>query len=490
MIRMKVKTMAILLAILIFGAGIGYFTLPYLIYHTGNYDVLLKWLPKNDRLDSALILEAEAGMQFASSAGDEHIFIFPTSSSSSGQESTEQDRELAINKLQFLIQKYSTSQYINGVKFKLGKLYMWNKEWDKADQIFAELASVTNPVGFFPYEEMRTYQAMLNTRHVRPNHQASITGKVMIGGQPAADVFVVLHRKADNGWSSPPFMHYPVAITDEDGVYRFYNVEANDYEVGVGVMPAEVSGHYLTQSAREYVSIAAGKTETYDFHFVPQVTAVSPVNKEQIIGDKLRFEWEVYPGTDYYQLSITTIFWNKEGKRVGSSTVPLSEEQYTGTVAEYSLKELRGYSSGLSKSMESTGRVTLSNTGVLGAVFPGGDFIWSVDAFDANGRKISSSAGYYTALFQTTPFFTVSEEGMLEGDRFVIKGDYEQAIASYKSEGDNDHALRALSRLIYHGITKEDGDPAEALTYLLRISDPTDSDKDLIKQAQEKLGRK
>lgn len=76
---------------------------------------------------------------------------------------------------------------------------------------------------------------------------------------------------------------------------------------------------------------------------------------------------------------------------------------------------------------------------------------------------------------------------MLAGDRLVIKGEYEEAIASYKLEGDNDDALRPLARLIYYGITKADGDPAEALTYLERVRVPNASDKNLMKHMKEEL---
>ncbi|MGM0884151.1 MAG: hypothetical protein ACQEXQ_24325 [Bacillota bacterium] len=487
MIRMKVKTLILLLAFLLLTAWIGYFSLPSLLYNAGKYDALFKWFPGDERAESALYLSAEAAMQFSSSAGDEHIFIFPSSSSSSGSGSTKEERQFAQSRLEDLLHKYSTSRYINGAKFSLAKLYMWNKEWDKADRLFSELASTANT--FYAVEELQAYRSMLNTRNAIPEKQAALTGKVTIGDKPAADVFVVLHRKDDNGWYSPPYSHYPVAITDEHGVYRFYDIEASDYEVGVGLTPAEISGFYLTQSAQQYVGIAEGKTAVYDIRFVPQVTVVSPVNKEQIAGNKLRFEWQAYPGAEYYQLSITTINRNKEGKTIGSNTVPLSEEHFQGTTAEYTLKELRGYRSGLSKSMDAEGNVTLSNTGVLGAIFPGGDFIWSVDAYDAKGLKLSSSSGYYTMLVNTAPLFTLSEEGMLEGDRLVIKGEYEKAIQAYRSEGDNDNALRALARLTYYGITKEDGDPAEALIYLQRISVPNESDKDLMKQAQEELAR-
>ncbi|MGO4346923.1 hypothetical protein AB4Z45_15680 [Paenibacillus sp. MCAF9] len=487
MIRMKVKTMAMLLAFLMIAAGVCYFLIPFFLFHTEKYDVLWKWFPRTESAESALLLASEASELVTDSSGDDRIFIFPSSSSSSGGERTAEERMREINRLEHLVEQYSTSSYIYGVKFNLGKLYMWNKEWDKAERLFAELEANVNAGTFHADEELRTYQAILSTRTAIPDKQAAITGKVKIGEKPAANVFVILHRKDASGWSTPPYLHYPVAITDEHGVYRFYDVDANKYEVGVGVTPAEVNGYYLTQSDREYVSALEGKTETYDFQFVPQVSVISPVNKEQLTGDKLQFEWNAYPGADYYTLSITSIFRIKDGNTVGANTVQLSDERFKGTTAEYSLKELRGNTLGFGKSMDSGGNVALSNIGVLGAVYPGGDFIWSVDAYDAGGRKISSSSGYYTSLVQKTPFFTMPEEGMLAGDRLVIKGEYEEAIASYKSEGDNDDALRPLARLIYYGITKADGDPAEALTYLERVRVPNASDKDLMKQMKEKL---
>lgn len=342
------------------------FLIAVLPFSFGEIRSAVEVVSEQQAIGVCAFLAAEAAEQFTSSSDDEHIFIFPTSSSSSGTNATVEGRQLAINAFEQLIKQYPASRYIKGVKLKLGKLYLWSKEWDKADKLFAELAASGNEDS-----EVLAYQAMLNTRKEIPDKEAALTGKVMIGEKPASGVFVVLHRSDDNGWSSPPYLHYPIAITDEQGEYRFYDVTANEYEIGVGVTPAEVSGYYLTQAARERVSIAAGKTETYNIQFVPKVSVVSPVNKEQITGDRLRFVWNAYPGTDYYLLSITSFYRDEKGKSVGTSTVQLSDEKLKDTTAEYSLEELRGSSRGFGKSYNADGRVALSNTGVLGAIFPG-----------------------------------------------------------------------------------------------------------------------
>lgn len=487
--HIKIKTLLFSIVLLLIMAWIGYFSLPSLLFNAGKYDVLLKWFPKDAYAQLAFNQIAMNASENSTDSGDERIFIYPTFSSSGGGDSTYEERARGISELEQLLYKYPEATYTtSGVKFSLAKLYIWNKQWDKADLLISELIATKN--AFYSEEELESFRSMLETRKVVAGKQAAVSGKVMIGNKPAADVFVVLHPKDENGWSSPPYSSYPIAITDEQGLYRFYDIDANEYEVGVGVTPAEVSGYYLTQSTKQTIHINSGKTEQYNFDFVQQVEVVAPVNKERIAGEKLRFEWLPYPGADYYELSITTIHRNKKGKTLGSSTAPLTDEHYKGTSAEYTLEELRGYNRGGSKSTNAEGDVVLSNTGILGAVFPGGEFIWSVDAYDANGFIISSSSGYYTMSTNTAPLFTVSDEGMLEGDKLVINGEYEQAIESYKLEGNNDYALRALARLAYNGITKEDGDPAEALVYLNRISIQTDSDKELLKEVKEKLKRK
>ncbi|MUT64971.1 tetratricopeptide repeat protein [Paenibacillus sp. NEAU-GSW1] len=266
-----------------------------------------------------------------------------------------------------------------------------------------------------------------------------------------------------------------------------------EYSIGVGVTPEQVNGYYLSEQEQQslYATIKEGDTAFYDVSFAPQVKVVSPVNKQLIEGGELVFEWEAYPGASYYQLSITDFMRDGKGKIVGSSSTALDQERWEGTTATYSVDDLRQYPRGYGKSGGGDQKTTIGNSGILGAVYPGGDFIWSVRAYDAKGKLLSSSGGYYTLLDRVQPFFSLDDEGMLEGDRLVMEGSYEEAIRAYESESaGNDYALRALAMMALHGITFEDqGDPGKALFYLNKIADPSPYDLQSIRSAEERQSR-
>lgn len=488
MIRMKVKTLVLILALLTFLGWVGYMQVPLILYKMEKYDTLLKWFPDNSLAQSAL--DHLAGEPFGHLQGDDRIFIFTDGNSSSSGSNTVDREELPneIKQLENLVRKYSTSNSINNMKYRLTSMYLWNKEWDKAEALFTEIRE--SNVLTYRSKEIDDNLTMLATRHVSLERQPLVTGKVMIGGKPAADVYVVLHRKDDNGWSSPPFGHYPIAITGQDGGYRFYDeVASGEYKVGVGVTPEQVNGNYLGDQEKQYVKVMDGKTDTYDVLFSPQVKVVSPINKEIITGDKLKFDWEPYPGASYYQLSITDFMRDENDVIVGAHTYTMQEERWEGTTAEYSLDRLRQYPRGFGKSQgREDNKVVLSTSGILGMVYPGGHFIWSVGAYDQDGKLLSSSNGYYTTLNNTTPFFSMDDSGMLEGDKLVMQGDYEAAIRSYEAEINNDYALRALALMTSNGFSRTDnGDPVKALSYLRKIAELSEYDKQLIKSAEDEL---
>jgi tetratricopeptide (TPR) repeat protein len=489
MIRIKIKTLMLILASMILALVIAYNGLPSLLFNAGKYEAVLKLFPNDDKAGMALYYASGEALQMNDFGEDERLYIFPSFTSSSGRGTMKEARADAAARLEQLLDKYSTSKYINGVKFNLARLYMWDGQWDKAETLFRQLSQ--GPNAFYDVNELQSFLKTLESRHSEPdNHQKlSISGTVTLGDEPAPDVYVILHRKSDNGWSSSVNGQYPTAITDERGQYRFYDIAPDDYELGVGMTPEQVDGYYLTQSEQSYATIAddAQAVPRYDIAFVPQLKVVSPVNKERIDGDRLRFEWEAYPGADYYQISITTIARDKQGNAMGSTSSPLLDDRHRTTFAEYRMEELRGSINSYGKSIDANGFVRLWHSSILGVVYPGGDFIWSVDAYKADGRKLSSSSGYYTMLTYAAPFFTVSEEGMLEGDKLVMEDRYEEAIEAYKQDEDKDAALRALARLIGYGFDDKEGDLDEALRYVDKIVDPSDSDRQLQADFRKRL---
>ncbi|SHE13501.1 Uncharacterised protein [Chlamydia abortus] len=482
--RVKIRTIAIAGSILLLMAIGSVVSLPGWLLKMEKYDALLTWFPKSPEAPEALFWSADKAMRGAQTNKVDRIYIFPNSSSYSRSETAAQ-LGLAIDRWERLLAEYPDYRDAEQARRRLAEAYFAQNNWPQAERVYEQLASSENQwVG----KEAQGYLEAIRSRQPRPGEEPSITGRVIVGGKGVEDVFVILRKKTENNtWYSNPFGYYPVAITDSDGTYRFYDVESGHYEVGVGIGADAVSGFYRTGQEEPVAEISEHSTAGYDIVFLPKVETISPVNRELIDGDAIRFEWEPYPAASYYQLGITSIDRDKQGKVAGSSTVLLNEK-WTETNAEYDLDTLRNYRRGISVSYGQD-EMWLSTQGVLGAIFPGGEFTWYVDAFDAEGRKISSSSGYYLLNDNQVPYFTIDDREQLEGDRYVMEHRYEEAVQAYEKQLDHPYALRALARLWFTGFRYgEEGDKAKALTYLERLENPTVNDYELMLHAYEAAG--
>lgn len=522
MIRLKVRTLAILMVLLVTAVGIGYIMMPSILYNNKKYDTLLTYFPNDRLVPEALYWSAEEAAPNDSAAGHDMIFIFSNNTSSSGSETREQTL-YAISQLERLVSEYDehtyTSKYridtaarMNMARYKLAAKYMRIGEWEQAETMFQQVDQ-TSQQDWYKKRAVENIE-LLATRHAdyAANQPLSLTGQVRIGAQPAAHVYVILRTKDDNSWYSPPFGHYPIVMTDDQGHYRFTEIPPGDYNVGVGISAEALDGYFLTDNLTEYVTVSEGLTAQYDVQFVPRLTVISPINGEKLDDrGRIHFEWEPYPGAAYYQLAVTSIHYRPDGSAEGTSTTSLTEK-WEQTSADYSIETLRTYPRGFGKSYTASEGLWISTSSLLGAVYPGGDFVWHVDAYDGQGLKISSSSGYYTASLQNlAPFFSLDDSTQLAGDRYVLQGKYEQAVAAYEEDLDQPHALRALGLMHLHGYRQKDvgensaeegikpgigGDgnrwssdeliePEKALFYLKQIPNPSSYDLDLMQQARK-----
>lgn len=492
MIRIKVKALAIaVLTIVLSGIAI-YAAAPAVLYKMEKYDALLAYFPRSAQVPDALYWAAETTVPQLNE--EDLLYIYPrsVSYSSFSTNSSPSEEQLIYSQqlLEKLLELAPEYRHREMAEWKLAQIYLIRKEWEQAEALMRRIASNNTVEGDYRSQEAGYYLRMLESRRVKPNEVPMLTGKVLIGDKPAVNAYVVLQRKEDNSWISPPLGHYPAAMTDQDGVYRFYDVPADTYVAGAGLSSEAVNGFYLTDPLQDAVVIERGRTAHYDIQFVPQVKVVSPVNQEVLQEDHIVFRWEPYPGASYYQISITAIERGQNGEVTGTSQT-LLEEQHAAVTAQYSTQQLRTSVRGFGKS-GTKDSVSLSTQAVLGAVYPGGQFVWSVDAYDAAGRRLSSSSGYYTAFNNATPFFAIDEKGMLAGDKLVLQGQYEEALLAYEEEQDSPYAWRAAAMLHFMGWRSLDdaGDKAKALEYLLRIENPTRADYEWMAQAYEALGDK
>ncbi|WP_409342969.1 hypothetical protein [Paenibacillus sp. MBLB4367] len=489
MIRMKVKTLAIGSVALVLLLIAVYSVLPSVLMRMKQYDSVLTFFSGSKEAPDALYWAAETAVPNPQEEG--RVFIFPGSVNVSGDGlHTREQLDYAEKMLIRLIEKYPGYRHIDMARSKLAQIYLAEKKPDSAERLFQLLAASAKDD--YKRKEAKAYADLLASRRLDDRGTPSVSGTLYIGNRPAADAYAVLRRKSDNGWYSSPYGHYPMAMTNGDGVFRFNDVPPGEYEIGIGVTDREVDGYFLTEqgAAASSVVVTAGKTVSVDMRFVPKVGVSSPMNHETVSGkdgDRIRFAWEPYPGAANYKVSLTALERDKEGKTHGTFTVRL-DETWKEPWAEYAIDTLRTYPRGVGKS-GTADKVWLASSGILGAVYPGGDFIWSVDAFDTEGRRISSSSGYYFSFASEVPFFSIDDAQQLKGDKLVLEGDYPGAIQAYEGEQDNPYALRALALLWMNGWTFEDkGDKAKALAYLQKIAAPAKFDYELMQTIYESLG--
>lgn len=139
----------------------------------------------------------------------------------------------------------------------------------------------------------------------------------------------------------------------------------------------------------------------------------------------------------------------------------------------------------------SYGEDGLNPDSILGLVYPGGQFTWSVAAYNEASILINKSDGIYMTMNHAIPFFSLDKAGQLQGDKYVLNQDYEQAIVKYQEEMTNPYALRALALIYYlNGIDpNSQGNPVEALKYMKMIKNPSTWDLQFMEELKDRNNR-
>jgi|GEM_PF-2868698 len=448
-IKVKLGTLVILAALAALCAG--------LVYATWDN-------PTPDRLAS-LIIESSPNY-------DDRIDVTPRGYSYTHPRASKRSDEQLLADTLTMVEEYPDHRWTkaNGA-YTLGHLYLKMGEREQALAWFKQAVGVN--------EDAARWVEMMEPTETSPE-QLSLSGRVLLDGKPGSDVIVYLRPVDTNHWYSPGYRHYPAVMTNRDGEYRIYGASPGRYEVGVAVLPEQLEGLVRTESPEEPVSVASGSPQTLDVRFVPKLQTVSPGDGTQIDDEQLRFVWEPYPGAASYRVNIQPIQRDEQGRLSGTTTHGL-QESWTGTEAIYTIDELRGYPEGISSDMEGP-----KPSSILGVVYPGGLFSWSVDAYDEQGLKLSSSSTYYAAYAGRLPIFSLSDRDQLAGDRYVLARDWERAIEAYRQEGDRQDAIRALGRIyaIGTGSSGEGKDSQLALDYFSRLTELSPYDERLVDMLQ------
>ncbi|MDG0872387.1 hypothetical protein L5D93_07685 [Paenibacillus thiaminolyticus] len=163
--------------------------------------------------------------------------------------------------------------------------------------------------------------------------------------------------------------------------------------------------------------------------------------------------------------------------------------KHAGTEATYRLSELREIgAAGGGMNWSPDEGVWIYPSYLLGIGYPGAQYMWSVDAYDDQDRKISSSRPYTIVNQRELPLIRIPDGPLSDGDQYVLQADYESAKRAYLEEGGNRHAMRVLARMEMFGTTKDaSGDEKKALYYLKKIDQPVLSDLKLMELCYSRL---
>lgn len=260
---------------------------------------------------------------------------------------------------------------------------------------------------------------------------------------PFAGVF--LRKKNDLNHSllmSEPYQ----MLTDASGRYHFAGVEPGSYQLGIGLNYEQIDGRTWPLESEDWVEVAPESIQRIDVTFQPLIQLVTPVNNDEIRGEKIYFEWEDMPEAAYYKLNI--------GIEFGSgSMMTVIDNHIEGNSLQVAVQDLYDRRMGLSYE-DPNDWTTVSPDSVLGYANPEGSYFWSVDAYKEDGTKLTSSSGY--RLNERTmgylPYFLLKGRELTPEDRFVLERKYDEALAAYSDNASSNpediHSLRMKLRLL------------------------------------------
>ncbi|TDL53139.1 hypothetical protein E2R60_18270 [Paenibacillus dendritiformis] len=482
MIRLKVRHLAILLAVLAALSGLSWI-LPKIAAQPHEF-----WLSFLGRGDDTANERYFALMNSHLPARENMLYIGKNSSSFSREGSI--DTELSVEAMeqqaeQFL-RDYPDHPNASLARSRLAKIYMLEKRWEEAEQLYRELMRS----GTLHKLEYRDQVELLESRMAKPGEKPMLSGTVMRGQQPLEGAVVVLRQADANSWYSPPRPDtYPMAMTDENGEFRFYQVPEQTYNIEIGAPLRELDSYTYAETSPESLVLKHGQSvEGIVMQLNPNLTVLEPQGPVTVDGDEITMRWEAYPGAAYYVVQWMEPHQSRTGTSRGAATHVLPGK-HAGTEATYRLSELRENGApGGGMNWSPDEGVWIYPTYLLGIGYPGAQYVWSVDAYDDQDRKISSSRPYAIVDQKELPLIRIPDGPLSVGDQYVLQADYESAKRAYLEEGKNRHALRVLARMEMFGTTKDSlGDEKKALYYLKQIDQPALFDLKLMEMCYSRL---
>lgn len=485
-IHLKLGTLVVFAFTAVMLAVIAYVFAPLWLMNSRAYSAFASVFALSPYSPQVLL---QAAQNMDPTPGPNFAYIFPGNDmASSGSPVPQAKAKQAKEYLDILITNYPNSTYAQTARSLRVQINEQLGNWAGAIQELRQ--EVAFSPGLSRSDAVVQLKRLTETQSAKQDPQ--VMGRVTAEGAPIPYAYVFLRPIGEsNVFQTDAVSQYIGAFSDSHGVYRISGVAPGRYQVCVGVKTQQVAGFFLPLPQNESIVAAQGKVTTYNLPFVSRVGLTDPTGGVTVSGPSLRFSWKPYPHAAYYKLSITD-YINLSATDFDSVSVPL-KGRYEGTHATFSVSSLRDILPGVAYDSPggSKSASTLAPASALGLVYPGGEFSWDVNAYDANGKLLSSSHSVYIGLpDKTVPVFHLSTSGQLQGERLLLQHQQAAAIRAFQSEIPNPYALRALAVLALYGhgmnSTSREG-AAQALAYLNQIPNRTPTILQLVKDAKRQL---
>ncbi len=286
--------------------------------------------------------------------------------------------------------------------------------------------------------------------------ESKIRGKVTYNGRPMPFVQVYANESLNTFRNAS--MNF-VAITDINGEYETLGLRDGKYNFGIGINNSVLFNKVFKKRANQILELEGDLV--YDFEFTDPIKIITPKNNELVVEDKFTVEWEGIGEAEYYIVELTKIIEN------GNFRHAIPDENNSIYIydvkATFDINYLRNFSSGTSHGGED---MVISPSSILSNFSPGSESLISVTAYDKEGNELGSSLAMNLFYDELTSIRIPGE--LSEGEKIILNGDHEKAIAHYEN------------------ILQKDPQNLEALRYIIRYNimgwklDIRDFDKALI----------
>lgn len=334
-----------------------------------------------------------------------------------------------------------------------GDAYGQLKEFAKAEAAYLEaLTPEDNLASGEPINSLTTEaKAKLAynkwAKENQDQEKGTIKGEILRQGVPLEKVQIFLINentaRRNDYFSNLELELTPSTFTDTKGNFQFKDLIPGCYSLGLAIPANYLDGYTLVPRPNEIIEVKGGEEKYFSFQLVPLIKPIAPEINSHHPGEEMTFHWDNVPNATYYQLEIGAV--KRKDKSISfSATAILDDIQDNKIILQAS-------------QLNKTGVISYDEQGVtpqslLGSFYPGGEFIWNIKAFAADGTYLTESLGYQFHINKSKlPLFSTDSSGLSEGDKLILARKYDEALTYFQDQlakkPADIHSLEMVSRL-------------------------------------------